>query len=322
MKIVSWNLKNIGQTKLGNNFTATIANKGLGNNVGDYINRVVMGNVAWTNILTANPADIFIVIELKTGGHQKGKPVSGTCIPTITTITANMNNYVNGTALAANYTYNYVTPQVVGYHEAVGIIFNTQRLTFAGNGVLRDNNNLYINPRTPYGATFTINGTANQINVVGIHAPPPSGGANIRFKPPIDFARKVATVPQLATPNSMVSGDYNCDPTSTYTNGFGNQVGWNFAGYGTLLAPNTLSSVRNKVANGNPPPANYLSDAYDNLLFNFAAPMGTTQLVADVIANARDMTQNPPTALYPGNLVALVNNYNKVSDHLPVVIEF
>jgi hypothetical protein len=30
----------------------------------------------------------------------------------------------------------------------------------------------------------------------------------------------------------------------------------------------------------------------------------------------------PPVAAYPGNLVALLNNNRKVSDHLPFVIEF
>jgi hypothetical protein len=48
--------------------------------------------------------------------------------------------------------------------------------------------------------------------------------------------------------------------------------------------------------------------------------------VLDLIANARNFNPPPPTvppvAAYPGNLVMVLNNNRKVSDHLPFVIEF
>jgi hypothetical protein len=324
MKVISWNLRNIGQTKLGNPFTAAVAGKGLGNNVRDYIINLVMGNAVWNNIATGNPADVFVVIELKSGGHNKGNAAFGTAGPTLASILGAMNLVVaNTVALQGQYAYAAVPPLIVGYHEAVGIIYNTHRLNFGGAAVLRDVNNRYINPRTPFAALFNIIGTATNLTVVGIHAPPPSGGAAVRYRPPINWLNLAATVPSLPNTWQFVSGDYNCDPTSTYTNGFGAVVGWAFANYGTHIPANTLSSVRQKVANANPAPANYLSDAYDNLLFNFNPGVPVHQSVLDLIGNARDFSGGgAPVAMYPGSLVALLNNYNKVSDHMPTVLEF
>ena len=83
MKIVSWNLRNIGNTKLTNTFTQKYLGFGLGNDVADYVAGLVMGSDRWNAVpnLSTNPADIFVVIELKTGGKKKGGAVSGTCIP-------------------------------------------------------------------------------------------------------------------------------------------------------------------------------------------------------------------------------------------------
>lgn len=322
MKIISWNLRNIGQTKLGNTFTPTIAGRGLGNNVLEYMMNVVMGMPVWTNICSPNPADIFVIIELKTGGNAKGGNANGTSIPTLAAVVGAMNTVATLRGQAATHQYNAVVPLITGYHETVGVVYNTRLLTFTAAAVRRDVNNRYINPRTPFSAAFTVTATGAQVIVTGLHAPPPSGGAALRYRPPINYANSVATVPSLPLQNQLVMGDYNCNPASTYTNGFGVVVGWNWAGYGTLIPNGTLSSVRLKVANANPAPANYLSDAYDNLLFNFVAGPPVVTQVLDTIGNARDMTTVPPTAMYPGNLVALLNNYNRVSDHLPIYMEF
>lgn len=312
MKIISWNLKNIGANKLANAFTPAFQAYGLGNNVLDYMMNVVMGSAVWNNINPTVPADIFVVIELKCGGHNKGYQPPGPVSPTLQAITAAMNLVVANTpAYVGNYNYNFVNPLIVGRHEAVGVIFNTVALNYVNSGVLRDNNLRLINPRTPFYTQFTTVVGGNNLNVIGLHAPPPKGGNNVKYRPPIQFANKVATVPELANPNTMVMGDYNCAPNSVYNSGAGN-MGWNFVGYNTAIPNGTLTSVRQRVANAQPPPANYLSGPYDNLLRNFNPP-GTIQAVLDTIGNARDVTVNPAGAT---NLNVVLRNYNRVSDHL------
>lgn len=314
MKIISWNLRNIGINKLANGFTAAFQAYGLGNNVLDYMMNVVMGTNVWNNINTPLPADIFVIIELKCGGHAKGYLPPGPASPTLQAITAAMNLVVANTpGYIGNYNYNFVTPLIVGKHEAIGVIFNTHALNFVATGVLRDNNLRLINPRTPNYVRFATVAGGNNLNVIGIHAPPPKGGANVKYRPPIQFANKVATVPELAQPDTLIMGDYNCSPNSVFNSGAGN-IGWNFAGYVTSIPNGTLTSVRQKVANTQLPPANYLSGPYDNLLRNIN-PVGTTQVVLDTIGNARNITVNP---IGPTNLNVVLRNYNKVSDHLPL----
>jgi hypothetical protein len=340
MKIVCWNLKNLGQTKLGNPLTNTFTPYGLGNTVLDYMMKVVMGSAAWNNLwaspgLSASPADIFVIIELKTGGHNKNQAVSGTCIPTLTTVVNAMNLAANNLNVQNNYQYSYATPLITGNHETVGVIYNNR--IFNANPAtiaLRDNNNLYINPRTPFMATLVNTLTNDEIKVVGIHAPPVSGGANTRYRPPIDYIRRLGQVNALDNSQQMIDadyfvmGDYNCNPASTYINGFGAAItgfaqllAWN---YNSRIPNGTLSSVRTKVANTNPQPANYLSEAYDNMLFDFnaTAPVNINGYVLDLIGNARNVSLPVAAPLYPNNVVAVLNNYNKVSDHLPMIMEF
>lgn len=325
MKIISWNLKNLGFGKLVNPMTPGFAAYGLGNDVMDYVLGVVMGTARWTNFATANPADLFIVIELKTGGHLKNTAANGTSIPTMNTLRGTMQAMANaghGIGGNPNYQYAVVPALVTGRHECVGVIYNTVTLAYNGNNVLRDNALNYINPRSPYRTQFTEIATGTVLDVISIHAPPVSGGAATRYRNPITFLRRAATMPEIAGANVMVTGDYNCDPTATYAGLFG-AVGWNFGvAYGTQIPANTLSSVRTKVANANPPPANYLSEAYDNLLYNFAPVPPVAESVMNTILNSRNMNVVPIVPIYPGNLVATLNNYNKVSDHLPLCWEF
>ena len=313
MKIISWNLRNIGINKLARPFTARFQAYGLGNNVLDYMMKVVMGDPVWSNINNGYPVDIFVVIELKCGGLKKGEYPPGAPSPTLVTIMTAMNNYANGAGIAASYRYNAVPPLIVGRHEAVGIIYNTAALALVGAAVLRDVNGKFINPRTPFYTQFTPVAWNNPLHIIGLHAPPPQGGANVRYRPPILFARKVGTVPQLANPNTMIMGDYNCAPNAVYNAGMGN-VGWNFPNYGTYIPDGTLTSVRTRLANTQQPPANYLSGPYDNLLKNFNGP-NIQQQVLDTIGNARNMAVNP---IGSTRLSLVLSNYNKVSDHLPI----
>jgi hypothetical protein len=332
MKIVSWNLKNIGQTKLSNAFATTFNGYGLGNTVLDYITGLVMGRARWNAVtnLSTNPADVFVVIELKTGGNQKGKAISGTCIPTLNAIKNALNTLV-GVLYPNNtnppYTYDYVVPQVTGYHETVGILYNTKKMKVLSAQAFRDHaTQKWINPRTPYGALFQILNSTDAFQVVGIHAPPPKGSDGVKYRPPIDYCTTLPGVSPATMDDTFFMGDFNCNPGSYYVKNVtgGTAKVYPFTGlskYGTLIANGTLSSVRTKPANSQTPPANYLSDAYDNILYN-ASLQSAEELVVDMIGQARNMNATGTPLLVNTNLLALVNAYNKVSDHLPVVIEW
>lgn len=334
MKIISWNLKNLGQTKLGNAFTPTYSAYGLGGNVGTFITNLVTGSPVWNNIanLSTNPADVFVVIELKTGGSNKGTAVGGTCIPTLTLLRNAMNQAVNarlGNNL--NYLYNFAIPLVCGRHETVGVIFNTRVLNLVGFTVFRNlTNNNWINPRTPGGAQLTDIASGNNFQVIGIHAPPPKGAANIKYRPPIQYSNLLQHTTPTGLANTFFMGDFNCNPNSTYVlNAHGGPVNvgpfQNMPGFGTRLPTPTLSSVRTKITNNFPPPASYLNDAYDNIWFNTAVPVGTPQIVPDMIGNARNMNVIGTPVVFganPATSAAIVRAFNMVSDHLPVVIEF
>ncbi|WPV64835.1 hypothetical protein [Chitinophaga sp. LS1] len=333
MKIVSWNLKNIGDNKLNNPFSPIFNAFGLGNNVIDYITGLVMGNPCWNAVpnLSTNPADIFVVIELKTGGSQKGKAISGTCLPTLNNIKAKLNtlakkNYSNNQN--PTYEYDYIVPQITGYHETVGILFNTKKLKVLSAQAFRNNTTQnWINPRTPYGAKFQVLNSTDSFQVVGIHAPPPKGADGVKYRPPINYCTILPTIELATMNNTFIMGDFNCNPASYYNK---EQVGGQqvqvfpftpgLATYITLIPNGTLSSVRTKPANSMQPPANYLSDAYDNIIYNTVLQNGQ-ELVVDLIGKARNMNANN-TLLAGTNLLALVNAYNIVSDHLPVVIEW
>ena len=125
--------------------------------------------------------------------------------------------------------------------------------------------------------------------------------------------------------NSFFMGDFNCNPASTYTTGGGAAVS-PFTGlptYTTQIVNGTLSSVRVKVANANVPPANYLSDAFDNIIYNQPIPVvNVRELVVDTIGGARNMNVVPIVNIPNANLTGVLNAYNRVSDHLPVAMEW
>ena len=320
MKIVAWNLLNVGQNKLTKPLNPLAA--GYGGYIIDFIMNVVMGNPIWGGTNQSSiPADIFIVIELKSGGHLKGNPVSGTGIPCMTTLLNAMNTIVANTpAYVGNYNYARTLGMITGRHESVGIIYNTVRLNYLGHDVVRDNNYHFVLPRTPYMAQFTLGPAGAQFNVVGIHAPPPSGAAAVRFKNPISFANKLPTCPDLmvgAPQNYFIGGDFNCCPTDTWmTNGvaltpFNNPppapANKTMTGYSTSLVNGTLTSVRKTLQNAQVGPLRYLSGAYDNVLY---FPVGNyLEYSPDLIGNMNAAGMG---------LLARLNNYRKVSDHLPV----
>lgn len=321
MRVVSWNLKNIGQGKLGVMFGNAQVRGAVGNTVLDYIARVVLGLAPW-NALVGGPADLFVMIEVKTGGSAKNTQVSDTCVQLMTAVVAAVNA-ARPAAIQATYHYDYITPLISGRHETVGIIYND--VVYDDMNVnaeaLRDDQNHYINPRTPLLGILTNRDNDTALNVIGIHAPPPSGAANRFFQPPINYCRRLPMVTALqqaasmAPETALVMGDFNCDQASAYAGAAGNVMGFTeltgMYQYQTGLMNNTLTSVRRKIVNGIPAPGNYLSGAYDNIFSYFEMrPMGIAQTALDLIGQA-------PAAL---TLQVAFNAYASVSDHIPVMM--
>ncbi|MFZ6708069.1 hypothetical protein [Undibacterium sp. TC9W] len=333
MKVISWNLRNVSLNKLtkGNTFQPLFQTYGMGNTVLDFVTNVVMGAEQWEGVVSSAPVDLFVVIELKTGGSRKGGPVSGNCLPTLVALRDAMNLAVP--AMNHNpqeYTYDYLVPVVTGRHETVGFIYNTRELTPAAVNAIaieRDTiTNAYLPGRTPLVATFNlVSRPATSIRFSGIHDPPPRGGAAVRMRPPIDFCRQLVNTPSAAVQNTFFLGDFNCQPSDSYVNGNGVTVRpfSNLPNFGTDLPNNSLSSVRRRLDTTQAGQAAYLNAAYDNNIF-WAIPQLVVgdEEVADLIGEAKDNTFDPPNDLYPARGRAVLNAFNAVSDHLPVIIEF
>lgn len=330
MKILAWNLLNIGRTKLTNALSPTVRAASMGNTVLDYIVKVAMANSVWSGIdgfLNTSPVDIFMIIELKSGGETKGAAVSGAAIPVLTSITNAMNTVAGAFPVSSpfrgKYNYDYVTPQVTGYHECVGLIYNTVSLSFTSDGahagVLKDNvSNRYLLPRTPWWAQLKEKSSNKLVNMVGIHAPPTCSGQS-PFMPPVQFSnllQNIKTINQTGIDPKQavcIMGDFNCDSSDTYAGVSGTVksfVGMSGYGYSVKLAAATLTSVRSTIDNENMKPENYLSGAYDNILINFSTSMAASEL--DLIGNA---------PIYDKSQVAVFNGYRTVSDHLPVILQ-
>jgi hypothetical protein len=358
MKIIVWNLKNIGFRKLNNKFSPSFRAYGLGNNVREYITKVVLGNVIWDNTTSSKAADVFVMIELKSGGKIKGNPATGTALLALPAIVADLNAAVATKGIQATHNYNFVVPKVIGYHECVGVIYNDKVLQNAldDSGILKNTSGKNINPRTPYWVRFTeVNAPNTPLNIVGIHAPPPGSGSN-NYRGPISFANQLYDVQKINQVNPTINericllGDFNCSPGVFYTSKKRSASGAgpfntpiypftqliNTAEYITQLPPlpvapsppaafpvNTLSSIRKKIVSTNPQPTDYLNEPYDNILYKLPGVGGGIRTnVLDLIGNARNVSVNPAMPLYPNNVKATSNNYWKVSDHLPVVLEY
>jgi len=330
MKILVWNLLNIGRTKLPKTLSPPVQLAQMGNNVLDYIVKVAMADVVWSNpggIMNPSPVDIFMLIELKSGGTAKGAPVSGAALPVLTSITNAMNIVAAALPLASpfynQYSYNFATPKLTGRHECVGLIYNTKSLNFTDDGshsgvLLNNVNTHYLVPRTPWWAQLTEKASGSIINMVGIHAPPPSGSEN-RFKAPVKFSnllQYINTVNQtLNTPKQPVciAGDFNCDQSNTYkamggpVSSFTGLTGY---GYTVAIPAGTASSIRRAIDNSYMKPENYLSGSYDNIVINFASAM---------VAKVLDLIGEAP--IYGSNMVAVFNSTRRVSDHLPVLLQ-
>lgn len=320
-----WNIFKLGSSKLKNKMNqAVIANNGLGNTALDYIVKVATGNAVWNNATTTTPVDVLVVVELVSGGATKGNPGTGSCLRSLNAIKAAMN----GTTTAA-YRYDYVPPLVTGYHETVGVLYNNKSLTYVSNAAMRNAANNFLLPRTPFAAAFTVIGTnpLRALNVVGIHGPT-SNPTTLDYKDAVAFTNQLSQIAQLnqaalnPKQDTCIGGDFNCDPLNTYKSGNGAKAPKVTAfadltgsyNYSITLANNTLTSIRDAMDNNQVPPANYLSQPYDNIVFRLPSQIANPPVRrVNLIGNA---------AVFGASPVAAFNAARSISDHLPLTIEF
>ncbi|MBV9762789.1 MAG: hypothetical protein JO340_19680 [Acidobacteriaceae bacterium] len=317
MKIMFWNIFKVGSGKLKKNLSATISNGGMGNNIQDYIVKVATGNAIWQNATTTTPVDVLVIIELVSGGTQKDMLGYGSCLRVLSALQASMNAAVN----AVNYKYKYVAPRVIGTRESVGVLYNKRTLTYVSSQSVRNTANEFIRPRTAFLTVFDNGGAP--LNIVGIHGPtstPQNYRASVVFTQQIADVASINQVAVNPAEDLCVGGDFNCDPTSGYLAYQNGQQKTLYAfsklkqlyNYQITLANGTLTSLRNRVDNTQPPPANYLSQPYDNIVFQLPSLMHNPPVRrVNVIGDA---------PLYATNQVAVFNAARAVSDHLPMTI--
>lgn len=322
-----WNLLNIGNTKLSKALkVGVIGANGMGNNILDYVTRISAGEQVWQNATSNVPADIFVIIELKSGGKQKGGNGNGTCLLVLPRVVAAMNALTQARNLQATYVYASVPTLIVGSHEVVGVVYNTKVFNNPQSDVLRTVQNTFLGPRAPFWVTFNVIANNTPLNIVGIHGPT-SQPASENYKNAVSFTNGLATITNIRQENNprqrtYIGGDFNVDPANSYVSGNGVKKKKIFAfadltasyAYNITLPNGTLTSVRRTINNNVNPPGNYLSQPYDNIVFLMpgANPLPVVQRV-NTIGNA-------PT--YQAHQVATFNAAKTVSDHLPMTIEW
>jgi hypothetical protein len=323
MKVMFWNLLNLGDTKLTKTFPPGILPPaGMGGSILDFIVKVNTGNVVWQNATSQVPVDVFIIVELKSGGSQKGNAGTGACLLALARLKAAMN----AVAPALTHKYKFVAPLIIGYHEVVGILYNKRVLTPGLSGSMRNSAANFLRPRTAFWSQFTVIATGLPLNIIGIHGPtskPTTGD----YKNAVVFTNDLNDVAQInqgaLNPKqaTLIGGDFNVDPLNGYSVGNGNKkkkigafddlVGSN---YKITLANGTLTSLRNAMDNTKAPPANYLSQPYDNIVFRLPGVNPAPQV------NRVNVIGQAPT--FAGNPLATFNAARKISDHLPIDVEW
>jgi endonuclease/exonuclease/phosphatase family metal-dependent hydrolase len=324
MKIISWNLKNTGAKKLLKPFHPGYSSLGLGGNSLDFITRFVTAGPEWTHLhKTPRPVDVFVIIELVSGGHAQGSAASGTSLIVLPMLAASMNAVAKARGIDDEFLYHYVPPVVTGKHETVGFIYNRHELDFQNITVpdnLQTGNEL--EPRGPCLAQFEfVASRGTFLYVAGIHAPPPTGAKTLKYMEPIEYSLQLVHTGIADNPNTFIAGDFNCNPTSWYLGDTGPVFPFTtLAGFETRLNK-VHSSVRKTMDSSYPPPLKYLSDAYDNILFSVDRS-ANKQYVPDLIGGTLNMNKMGKPNAFATNPKKVFNGYRKTSDHLPVIIEF
>ncbi|MEI9995232.1 MAG: hypothetical protein WDM91_11610 [Rhizomicrobium sp.] len=322
MKIVFWNIQKASEGKLKKNLnSAIIGSNGLGNNVADYVVKIVLDDKVWATA-TGVPADAFVIIELVSGGSDKGGDATGTCLPALT----KLEGALNAAAVAANLnplpTYRHIVPKITGHRETVGILYNAATLTYVSDAVMRDTDNKFLPKRSPLWAKFTVGSTTTALNLIGVHGPTSKPSSDI-YTAAVSYTNKLADIAQIAQTGfipkqaTLIGGDFNCDGANTYSksnNGKNAKISA-FAdliacAYTVPLLTGTKTSLLQSADQSTKPPG-YLSQPYDNIVCG-ALPGATVKVI--------DLCQNAPT--WSKNAVATFNAARTVSDHLPISVNW
>jgi hypothetical protein len=315
LKIIFWNIKFFGSTKLEGDTNQTAKEGGLGNTYQDYIVKVVMGDEKWKKATSEVPADIFIIVELKSGGSAKGNEGYGACDRVLPKLVASMNE------TEPMRDYDFVPPLLVGWNEVVGVIYDKNSLILDSSEAMQNASGEYLRSRTPFRAEFTVKATSKKLNVVGIHGPtstPPN-----EYRTAVEYTNALADVNGINQAGARnydlcVGGDFNCCPNNYYVLSAGTkherdvyafEVLSTKYGYKTTLPTPTPTSLKNAISNHE-----YLSQPYDNIIFQMPSQVDAPPVaVIDLIGKA-------PT--WPAAEVGTFNVMRDLSDHLPMSIEY
>ncbi|MGJ8677870.1 MAG: hypothetical protein ACSHX0_10160 [Akkermansiaceae bacterium] len=361
MKIITWHLDKLNADKIGPDAKASsrldyFNTAGLGGNILSFITKVVSGDEAWSNLwtsgLTAAPADILVVIGVVSGGQAKGTTASGSSDIVLPILKAALS-------AATGKSYDYIPPLVTGYRECVGILYNTETLSYdkKSSGVLKkttEDKGTFLLPRSPFWARLTDKASSKALNIIGIHAPPPKGKDDTEYQKPIQYCNSLNDVERVTQKElksdqerTLVLGDFNCSPVASYksTEEKGNEAKkvshlpftelFKTYDYGTKLPsvpptptppppkvkPENLTTLRKSLDTSKTPPASYLDRAHDNILYSHLGTISLSSKVLNLIGEARNMNQANTPPLDPTHSFTLAE-YAKISSHLPVVLEF
>ncbi|MCA6363470.1 MAG: hypothetical protein IM638_10565 [Bacteroidetes bacterium] len=356
LKLISWNIDKMSTRVLNRRLSNVTRNCGLGNTTLHYMTNFITGSPVWNNGNQGVPADVIIIIEPKSGNQGKGQNATGQGPLSVQQLINALNAAINNLNMGNQYNYLGAPLLNINRAECMSIIYNNRVLAMTGSGVLRNNQNAFLLPRTPFWARFTtVTAPNTPINIIGVHGPQKGdnkGGMDHVYDAQLRYADALAGIPEVIQQNEtvIIAGDFNCSTCSkskrqiivngvrraTRTWGFGALVNLNY----TTQIPNPMfqnappaaiySTIRRGVNNNFPAPLNYLSEAYDTALYHLVPQLNIVQQVDNLIGTARNTlgaVQNGNQTIQNGLLVtnhlpSLLKQYKNISDHLPTTTLF
>jgi hypothetical protein len=359
LKIISWNLKNLGNDRLARELSDPIAREpGGADTVLGMITKVVMGLYPYTAVADNAPVaaatnatvDLFVIIELRCTDGDRNTAAAGAGPVALQAIVNHMNIIAAPPApgpLPAP-TYASIPPLRVSETEAVGIIYKVAALAPqanvqaralqanlpAGNGAVAPGWLNIPEVEADGDAEMADADAHNKTKAPFLASFTTAGGhalhvvgihASPQDDPATRYCRSLPQFPDLVGANrnrTIMMGDFNICPTDA-----GQPFVPIFAvQYTTRLHDGTKTSLKRRPASGPAAPmppamARYLSRAYDNVIHN--APLAPAQPSPDPAVYALDLPRSiisPDRSLGTWTAV-LPKVFNDISDHLPMVYD-
>lgn len=360
MKILSWNLHNLVDTRLGHPLPLKVRNQAGAVDVRALITNMALGSEPYQTVptggpvptMTLTPVDLFVIIEVKCRDGDRGTEATmqtgGGGPRALQRIVDGLNTAAALAQPNGPPTYALIPPLRVSRDEAVGIIYRPTSLTpvagtaealqatLPGGAGPPAPGWLNIPVRAPAAGAAVVDGAHNKtkapfrvsfttaggqvLHVVGIHASPGDDPATRYCRALPQFDVLVSA----ARADTILMGDFNICPSDA-----GQPFGPMFAlQYGTRLADGTKTSLTKTLGPGTrvpPPPldSQYLSRAYDNVIHNTPAgppPPPAAGPWVYVVDLVRSVTPANSTRGTWNSVVKGMMNKD-VSDHLPVIYE-